>query len=370
MKKIHFFLNEKMLFALFISFSLLCNEARAQVPLCGPIVENFDNTGGSTAGFTGDFTLGTTGSDGYLVRNRVIASGIYTITTPTYQLPAIAGFIGYGFIIGGTERTARIEVAIMYVSTLTNEMTTIFLGQFVPTYGSLLSTAEVCRAIAISDLPGFPVGGRYRFRIEQTPNTGSGTMPQNITFDDFRTNGVIAILPLPVNFISVDAKRADGFTQVTWKVAGEENVDHYAVERSEDGRHFVTIAQVPRNGKDTYTYNDATGNSDAYYRVKNVDRDGAFKYSTIVRFVQGKSNVVVKAFPQPVTSQLTIQHSLGNNKTLISISSADGRVVRSQKPVSGSMQTTVDMNDLQKGVYIVRFDDGSGTQQTLKIVKQ
>jgi hypothetical protein len=330
-------------------------------------VQDFNNTGGSTAGFTGDFSYNPDGMN--LIRRNVIGTAVYTITTPTYQLPANATFLGYGFDVDGTEKVSRVEAVVMYVSTLTNQMTTVLLAQFVPNYGSG-SLATPCRAVDLSDLPGFPAGGRYRFRLEISSSTGSGLSAQNITFDNFRTNGTLSQIPLPVNFIGFEARKMNSNVQLTWKIAGEENVDRYEVERSEDGRSFTTIGTVARNGKDTYTYLDGNPPATGYYRVRNVDNDGKFKYSTIARMVNGKSEIVLKAFPQPVASQLTLQHPGITGKALVSISTADGRVVRTVTPATNSMQTYVDMNGLKAGMYMLRFDGGDGNTQTLKLVKQ
>jgi hypothetical protein len=350
---------------------LSINATAFSQPICGPIVENFNNTSGSTAGFIGDFVIGTSGSNGYLNKNSVIASGIYTITTPTYQLANNASYLGYGFLLDGSERIARVEAAIIYVSTLNNQMTMVFLSQFVPSYDQSSSpVADVCRAISLTDLPGFPTGGKYRFRFELTPNTGSGQAAQNLAFDDFRTNGTLAQAPLPVNFIGFDAKRASGSVQLTWKVAGEENVARYEVERSIDGRNFTTVATIATNKKDTYTYLDADNSGTLYYRIKNVDNDAGYKYSSIARLTKGKSEIVIKAFPQPVLSQLTVQHPTIKENSFISVSTADGRLVKSVKPSTGSMQTYVDMTTLQKGLYLVRFDDGNGNVETIKVLKQ
>jgi hypothetical protein len=369
MEKFYTSIKSKVLI-LCVSLGLFSSVSLAQTSICGPIVENFNNTSGSTAGFTGSFMLGTTGSNGYLVKDRAIASAIYTITTPTYTLPAGTTYIGYGFFLDGTQRVARVEAAIMYISTLNGELITIFIDQFVPSYNAGTTNADICRAISTSDLPGFPAGGSYRFRFELTPNTGDGAVGQRVTFDDFRTNGTLAQSPLPVNFIGFDAKRLSTGVQLTWKVAGEENVNRYEVERSTDGRTFTTVGTVSTEKIDTYNFFDPTSNSTVYYRVRNVDNDGRFKYSTIARIVNGKSAIVLKAFPQPVLNNLTIQHPTIKNSTLVTITTADGRIVKTIRPTTGSMQTYVDMTNLQAGMYMLRFDAGDGNTETMKVLKQ
>ena len=363
MKKIYSLLQHKSV-VFFLSLSLLSNVSFGQ-SICGNVAESFST---SAAGFTGDFSYDPSPSQ-KLIRRNVIGTAIYSVTTPTYQLAASATSLGYGFILDGTEQVARVEVVVVYISTLTNQATTIFLNQFVPNYGAGTSSS-VCRAISTSDLPGFPANGKYRFRIDVTSNTGTGLSGQTITFDDFRTNGTAALSPLPVSFIGFDAKKTTAGAQLTWKIAGEENVNHYEVERSEDGRNFASIAEVSTSKKATYTYMDASALSTVYYRIKNVDNDGKFKYSTIARIANDKSSIVIKAFPQPAVNQLTIQHPSVKSNASITISTADGRMVKALKPGAGTMQTFVDVSGLQKGMYIVRFNDGDGNTETMKVVKQ
>jgi hypothetical protein len=365
MKKIYMFVMKQAVLAV-LSLTLLSSAAFSQ-SICGPIVEDFNTVANTTAGFTGDFSYSVSGQR--LIRENVIGTAVYSITTPTYRAANNATSLGYGFILEGSERVSTVGVVVMYISTLTNQLTTFNLGQLVPNYGSGAS-ATVCRAVSLADLPGFPTGGQYRFRIDITSSTGSGLSAQNFTFDDFRTNGAFSIQPLPVAFIGFDAKKAASGVQLTWKVAGEENIARYEVERSADGRGFTAVGTISKTGRDTYTYLDANNSGTAYYRIKNVDNDGKFKYSTIARIVNGKTSIVLKAFPQPVLNQLTVQHPVITSNGLITLSGADGRIVKSLKPVTGSMQTYVDMTSLQKGMYMIRFDAGDGSTETMKVLKQ
>lgn len=354
-----------------LALSSLTSSAFGQASICGNIAQDFNNTSGGTGGFTGSFSFaGATGA-GYLQKSNVIANGQYTVTTPTFQIPATTTFIGYGFLLGGTERVARVEASIIYRSTLNNEITTVFLSQFVPTYDPTTPpTADVCNAIATANLAGFPAGGQYRIQFVLTPNTGFGQASSTITVDDYKTNGVPSPSPLPVSFIGFEAKRMAAGNQLTWKVAGEENVSRYEVERSTDGRSYATVATAGVTKKDTYTYLDAGANTTAYYRIKNVDNDGKFKYSNIARIANGGYSIVITAFPQPAVGQLTVQHPVVRAAALITLSTADGRVVNNVRPLAGSMQTYIDMTKLQKGLYVVRFTDGEGATETMKVVKQ
>lgn len=370
MKKIYSNVKQATV-AVALFLSLVSSEAIGQATApCGVVVEDFQSSTTSTMGFNGTgFTVGTQGSRRFLQRTGVVGNVTYTLTTPTYTLPANQTVIGYGFVLAGSEQVANVTAKIQYV--VNGQVTTVTLTSFVPTYsgGTGNASATVCRGINISELPGFPTSGSYRFVLELTPISGSGGSA-NFTFDDFRTTGLLSQITLPVTFIGVDAKQSGSNILVSWTVAGEENVAGYEVERSADGRDFTSISKLAATRKVGYSFVDANTGGVVYYRIKNIDNDGKFKYSSIVRLNNGKASIVVKAFPQPVASQLTVQHPSVSKNATLTISTADGRVVNSLRPNIGNLQTSVDMSKLQKGLYLVRFDDGEGNVETLKVVKQ
>jgi hypothetical protein len=371
MKKIYS-LTKQATVAVAICLSLFSTQASGQAtPPCGTVVEDFQNTGGGTAGFTGNgFTLGSQGSRRFLQRPSVVGNVTYTLTTPTYTLPSSQTVIGYGFFLDGSQKVANINAKILYL--VNGQVTTVTLSSFTPTYsgGNGNETSTVCRGVNTSELPGFTVGGSYRFQFEFTPITGAGLSTDFFSFDDFRTTGVLAQAPLPVTFTGFEAKKVANGNQLVWKVAGEENVNHYEVERSTDGRNFMSVSTLYVSKKDTYTYLDADAGSTAYYRIKNVDNDGHFKFSNIARITNGKSSIVITAFPQPAANQLTVQHPAIKPNGLLTISSVDGRVVSIIRPVAGTMQTFVNVSFLQKGMYLLKLDDGDGNSETMKVIKQ
>jgi hypothetical protein len=67
--------------------------------------------------------------------------------------------------------------------------------------------------------------------------------------------------------------------------------DHFIVERSIDGNNFTEIGNVPAKGltntlTNYFQLTDALLNAQTvnrfFYRLKIVDKDGAFKYSKLV----------------------------------------------------------------------------------------
>ena len=72
----------------------------------------------------------------------------------------------------------------------------------------------------------------------------------------------------------------------------------------------------------------------------------------------------------PVINDFTLSHSTATAESQISISSAEGREVKVMTPAKGSQQTVISLSSLNAGVYVVRYTNGSGEVETLKIVKQ
>jgi hypothetical protein len=176
---------------------------------------------------------------------------------------------------------------------------------------------------------------------------------------------------LPVEFISFDAKKVDNGVQLTWKVGVEVDVDRYEVERSTNGAHFTKIGYMPATQSSSYSFTDLkplTGT--AYYRVRNVDRDGQFKYTTVVKYSNNTSDLQYKAFPTTTKGQVTFQHPSATGKAAISVHTLEGRTVRSVTPAQGSISTPVDLSTLPSGTYLLQYQGENGRSEAFRIIKQ
>lgn len=366
--------------ALLISFGLLSSTViLAQTPVCGPIVEDFNNTGGTMAGFSSStllspapgFVYGATGQNGYLQKCDIAANGsVYQIITPTYQSLASQTTVGYGFELTGAVVASNVNVYLQFFDA-DNNITTVAVNSFAPVYTGTGSNSisTICYSFAIANYVGFTPGERYRFIFEITASSTSNNN-QCMVFDNFRTTGTNALAPLPVSFIAFSARKAGTDVQVIWNVAGEKEVLRYEVERSNDGRNFVKIGEVAATGASGYAFTDpqpVTGVS--FYRVRNVDLDGKYQYSKVIRI--NTSRVIgIRAFPQPARTEVTIEHGALKSKGWISLSSASGQVVKRVDVPADETQTLIDISQLKAGIYLLRFDNGLGQVETLKLVKQ
>ncbi|ANE50588.1 cadherin-like domain-containing protein [Flavisolibacter tropicus] len=176
---------------------------------------------------------------------------------------------------------------------------------------------------------------------------------------------------LPVEFISLEANKAFKGVQLTWKVGTEINVVHYEVERSTDGNNYKKIGTVAATQNNIYSFTDLQPvNGLAYYRVRNVDLDGAFKYTTVVKYKNESSVSLYKAFPTTTSTQVTLQHPQVAGKAIITLSSLEGKALRSTIPSQGSVSTQIDLSAYPSGMYLLQFLGENGRSESFRVFKQ
>ena len=93
-------------------------------------------------------------------------------------------------------------------------------------------------------------------------------------------------IPLPVEMLYFNAKIDGTDAILEWATASELNNDRFEVERSLDGINYEYIGEVEGNGTTdlqvVYQFIDIAPRQGLnYYRLKQVDYDGAFEYSDV-----------------------------------------------------------------------------------------
>jgi hypothetical protein len=117
-------------------------------------------------------------------------------------------------------------------------------------------------------------------------STTTGTITSNVVSSFSKFGFGAEAFPLPLTLTSFAAKYMSSYTALNWITVNEENVNHFTVERSDDGVYFYSIVQLPaRNSgiREIYTTTDNIPiNHIAYYRLRIVDIDGKEKLSKTV----------------------------------------------------------------------------------------
>jgi hypothetical protein len=211
------------------------------------------------------------------------------------------------------------------------------------------------------------------FQFNNSNGSGGASNLLSIDFVSIQVFYTVKDLTVtPVTFTGFAGKKTAKGTQLTWHVANEVKVKAYEVERSSTGRtSFEKIGTVPASGASSYSFTDAAPSSGVvFYRIKNLDYDGSFKYSNLIAFANGAGTTLVRVLPTVVTSRTFVEHAAAKGTESITLSTGDGRVVRSLRPATGATKTTVEMGGLRPGLYLLKWSNGSGTVETTKILKQ
>jgi hypothetical protein len=183
--------------------------------------------------------------------------------------------------------------------------------------------------------------------------------------------------PLPVELIHFDAQASANHTaDLHWATASEINNSHFEIERSYDGKTFETLGNVTGNGTTSqlidYNYTDETiakSQNTAYYRLKQVDYDGAFEYSDVrvVRFDGNAEVFEIAAYPNPFNNEVTIRVN-ANEPYAIQVTDINGVVVLSVDHTENRTHR-LDVSEYTAGVYIIEVTSTQGTKH-LKVIKQ
>lgn len=174
---------------------------------------------------------------------------------------------------------------------------------------------------------------------------------------------------LPVNLIEFGVKKENAVARLTWKTATESNSEKFVVQRSTDGKKWLNVTEIQSNGdKSTPSIYSAVDNTPAagmnYYRLKMVDRDRTFAYSSIQHLNFEGDDVIV--YPNPVGSNEKINLLIERSRAKeITIYNQSGKAL---KTLSGQSEQ-IDVTGLVTGRYLIKIKLVDGTEATKVLIK-
>lgn len=193
------------------------------------------------------------------------------------------------------------------------------------------------------------------------------------------TNGLTNPLPVALTVFSGKAIGYDAL--LSWTTASELNSKGFELERSIDNNQFNLVTFVAGKGnsqaKNTYAYNDKDAlsiNNTLYYRLKMVDRDGAFKYSNVVKVsTTHVAENAVAVYPNPFnnTCNVSITSSV-DGAVAIEVFDLQGKTVLTQNATITNGTTVLNIaetSSLKAGVYMVRVI-AQGNVSVIKLIKE
>ena len=196
--------------------------------------------------------------------------------------------------------------------------------------------------------------------VNAAANQLSGTVT---SFSDF-TGGETPVFP--VEWLSFTARPENSYTLLSWETASERNTNFFGIEWSKENQNWDEIGRVEAVGNSDirmdysfvdYQYRPGT----VYYRLKQVDMDGAFSYSKVIE-VERES--LVQVYPNPVYGILHL--SLPEGKWEGELLDIQGR----RLVIYGQIGEMIDMSEFSTGIYILKLKDMDGQIFNISVVKK
>lgn len=172
---------------------------------------------------------------------------------------------------------------------------------------------------------------------------------------------------LPVKLESFQGKKQNESAVLNWTTSGETAFSHFEVEWSADGSNFAkagTVQSATGNGTKAYAFThpftaDMSQESRLYYRLKMVDQDNSYTYSSIVT-INNSNFSDVKLYPVPATDHIWVEVpvSVSRQQPAYSIVTPAGQIVTQGKITQAVQQ--IQLPAMAPGMYYLRLNNETG----------
>jgi hypothetical protein len=232
-----------------------------------------------------------------------------------------------------------------------------------------------------------PAPGAYMgFDMSVNDDDDGGTRDNQLSWNDasygewnnpslFGTVQFTSCDPLPVSLLHFNGKLVGSTVLLDWSTASEINNRKFVIERTSDYLTWTAIGEVAGIGNSStvnnYNFRDYTPlNGISYYRLRQVDFNGAVAFSNVAVIQLGEHQIPVSISisPNPFDGDLTITSNVIDENMDISIYDVLGRVVYlvNHKTDNGIVKI---QPELPSGTYIITIQTESIVQQS-KIIKK
>ena len=188
--------------------------------------------------------------------------------------------------------------------------------------------------------------------------------------------------PLPVDLLSFTADCSHDIVDINFSVISQVNNDYFLVEKSKDAVEWEEVGTLEGAGttNSQMDYSMVDGAADhglSYYRLTQVDYDGTSKtFAPVSSSCESLgSGLPIEVYPNPMINEVTFELDLDEyqgNEVYYTILDARGSIVlRDNMELSrGFNKQTIDVQNLPKGVYILRFNNTRDHISETRIVKR
>ena len=198
----------------------------------------------------------------------------------------------------------------------------------------------------------------------------------DFTVTNWTGTGILDPINLSIELIYFNITADEKYNQLFWETASEYNNDYFNIEKSYDGATFNVIAKIEGSGSTNistqYSYIDAEERFvTTYYRLIAVNYNGEKTKSEIVSVKRNTEKIgILSIYPNPAKTDLYIDIKAEfPQKSQIQILNQMGIALITQEIYNPNIITVhINIENLQNGVYYVRYTDEQNKPSTYKFI--
>ena len=191
------------------------------------------------------------------------------------------------------------------------------------------------------------------------PDDRNDTLPDGYTRLEEYLNSIPVANPLPLNIISFVAERKnDNKIKLNWVIENNDAVVKFIVEKSFDGLAFNPITTIVSDKQNEYRFIDVAVKRNVFYRIKVLNSDGKFIYSSVLLITANAKGESFNVYPNPLQmgSSVSIK-SASTDKIKLVICDVAGKILWEQNSVvnEGNNIVALPYTILPKGMFLLRI---------------
>lgn len=289
-----------------------------------------------------------------IYRNISTVGSIVLAARQTFATPA-GTMTHYGVAFGDLDGDGKPDIA---TGNYTLNITSVFRNTSVPGTISFAARTDLASGVSYDvTIDDFDGDSRPDLAVTNSGTTVSVLM------------NICSLVGLPVELLSFSGVSVGKEVLITWSTASEINNDYFTIERSRDGIDFENAGEVNGAGNSTltldYKYVDQQPYPGInYYRLKQTDVDGVFKYSDVIA-VKSKKDIQFSCTYYGASKELWIFGTEDmNERKEIEMIDLSGTLI--YKTVITGNNVKINTAPFANGFYILKIE-GESTNCSLKV---
>jgi len=308
----------------------------------------------------------------------IFTAGICNAQTPTAHNITMTPIVQATAILPFDATAADAPISSYTIETIPSaEQGTLNLNMnsvWMPVSAGMMLTADLANSLAFTPNPAF--SGNVVFTYSATDENSVSSNIASYTIPVVSKPTEI----LPITLLNFAGNLDGSKVQLYWQTTHENNSSYFELQKSSDGNNFETFATSSAKGNTT-TVNNYQAADDlffyhykkVYYRLKMVETNGSFKYSTVVVITLDatvKNSII--AWPLPFSSSLNVAYNSASDEAVtIILHSVNGAAVLTMNNVAKKGNNTITINQAQSipaGTYLLTVSSSTNVQ-TIKVIK-